>query len=413
MTRSEKIKQFFEQLPENATAIDLREAVAKTGNITEISDVILEYAAARGVDTSKLKELAKVKGHAGQSEPEAIIKPLSDIQPEKVKWLWKNHIAIGKLTIFAGDPGLGKSQGTLDIASRLSKGDNFPDGSSGVLGDTIILSSEDDPGDTIRPRLDALNADVTRIHILQGERTQDGKIAAMTLEKISTFSSAINQVREQGREVKLLIIDPLNGFMGNGDSNSNEDTRRAADAVCSLAGSEGFAIVGIMHLNKGKGSPMTRILGSMAWVAKARAVYIFTKDMETNRRLFLPLKNNLGSDLGGFQYSIQVRALHNGGIEAPFISWEGTANDDLTEILSVSNQQRKERPSPEQDEIVNFLQEAAPRYVSNREICERMGKSPQSVSNALTKLKIKGRIVYAGYGQWTVPTDDKDKRHGN
>lgn len=409
MTRADRIKQFFEQLPGNPSDKDLREAAANAGNITDIADVILGYAQAHKINTSKLEKLIKTKNQLGQNEQAAVIKTFTDIKPEKINWLWKNHIAIGKLTIFAGDPGLGKSQGTLDMAARLSRGKKFPDNSLGTLGDTIILSSEDDPADTIRPRLDALDADVSRIHILEGERTPDGKISGMTLEKITTFLSALNQIRQQGHEVKLLIIDPLNGFMGDGDSNSNEDTRKAADAICSLAEREGFAIIGIMHLNKGKGPPMTRILGSMAWVAKARAAYIYTKDKETDRRLFLPLKNNLGSDVGGLQYSIQVRSLYDGGIEAPYISWEGIANDDISDILCTSNRQCKERPSPEQDEIASFLQEAFPRHVPTGEIAEKLGKSKQSVSNALGKLKAKGRVVYAGYGLWTASSEDKQE----
>jgi hypothetical protein len=407
MTRNDKLKQFFEQLPAKPTSHGLKEAIAKTGDVTDIADVVLAYANAHKLDTSELQDLVKAKQQVGQSEPSAVIKTFSDIKLEKIKWLWKNRIAIGKLTIFAGDPGLGKSQGSLDMAARLSRCTQFPDGSSGMLGDTILLTTEDDPGDTMRPRLDPLNADVSRIHLLQGERTKEGHIAGMTLEKITTFLSAINQIREQGHEVKLLIIDPLNGFMGDGDSNKSEDTRKAADAICFLAEREGFAIVGIMHLNKGKGPPMTRVLGSMAWVAKARAAYFFTKDKETDRRLFLPLKNNLGPDVGGMQYSIQVRSLYDGGIEAPYISWEGTATDDLSNILYSENRQGKERPTPEQDEIVNLLREAAPRLMPTGELAEKLGKSPQATSNALSKLKAKGRVVYAQYAQWTVPNDPK------
>ena len=293
MTRTDKIKQFFEQLPEKPTAKDLKETVAKTGNITDIADVVLGYAQARNIDTSKLKELAKAKDKAGQNEAAAVIKSFADIKPERVTWLWKNHIAIGKLTIFAGDPGLGKSQGTLDMSARLSRGDSFPDGSPGMNGDTIILSGEDDPEDTIRPRLDALGADVSKVHILQGHKTPDGDIKPMTLLNVSMFLNAINQVRQQGREVKLLIIDPLNGFMDGRDGNSNEEVREALDGISSLAEREGFAILGIMHLNKGAATAAAyRVTGSIAWTAKARSVWIFTKDNNTDRLLFLPQKNN-------------------------------------------------------------------------------------------------------------------------
>jgi uncharacterized tellurite resistance protein B-like protein len=87
MTRTEKIKQFFEQLPDNANDKDLREAAAKTGNHIDIADVILAYAEARKIDTSKLKELTRAKNHIEQNEQSAVIKTFSDIQPEKINWL--------------------------------------------------------------------------------------------------------------------------------------------------------------------------------------------------------------------------------------------------------------------------------------------------------------------------------------
>src|SRR5215470_30472 len=136
MNRMEKLLQFIDLLPKNKelTEKDYREIASKIGDITEIADVFLEHAQRKGVNaTTELQELAKARNQAGLNEAAAIVKSFSDIQPEKINWLWKNYIAIGKLTVFAGDPGLGKSQGTLDMAARLSKGDNFPDGSPGVL----------------------------------------------------------------------------------------------------------------------------------------------------------------------------------------------------------------------------------------------------------------------------------------
>jgi DNA-binding transcriptional ArsR family regulator len=347
-------------------------------------------------------EAAKVKRAAviARKEPTAIIKTFSDISPEPINWLWKNRIAIGKLTIYAGDPGLGKSQGTLDLAARVSQGKAFPDGSPCMLGDTIILSSEDDPGDTIRPRLDALEADVSRIAIIKGERAPDGSSKPMNLLKVSTFMDAINQIREKGHDFHLLIVDPLDGFLDGGDSNSNEEVRAALDGLCSLAERERFSIVGIKHLNKSKGDAAYRVGGSIAFTAKARSVWIFTKDRETDRCLFLPQKNNLGPGGGGFQYSIQPRDI--GGIIAPFISWEGPADDDIQDVL---NTQRPERAAPEQEAILEVLREASPRHMTTGDIAAVLEKSKQSVSNALGKMKEKGKVIYPGYGQWTIPKE--------
>ena len=44
---------------------------------------------------------------------------MSEFQYEPIEWLWKDRLALGKLTTFDGDPGLGKSIIALDIAARV------------------------------------------------------------------------------------------------------------------------------------------------------------------------------------------------------------------------------------------------------------------------------------------------------
>ena len=57
---------------------------------------------------------------------------------------------MGKLTVFSGDPGEGKSFVTDDIAARVSRGDVMPDGTPGPpRGSVIILACEDGIEDTI------------------------------------------------------------------------------------------------------------------------------------------------------------------------------------------------------------------------------------------------------------------------
>ena len=50
MTRTEKAKLFFEQLPETPTARDYRNAAAATGDVSDIADVITGHAKAHGID---------------------------------------------------------------------------------------------------------------------------------------------------------------------------------------------------------------------------------------------------------------------------------------------------------------------------------------------------------------------------
>jgi putative DNA primase/helicase len=105
---------------------------------------------------------------AGESspQPEPALLLMSDVQAEPVRWLWTARIALGKVTLIAGDPGLGKSFLTLDLAARVSRGRAFPDcDNPNPAGHVVLISAEDDAADTIRPRLDAAGADVdARIH---------------------------------------------------------------------------------------------------------------------------------------------------------------------------------------------------------------------------------------------------------
>src|SRR5438445_1224484 len=92
--------------------------------------------------------------------------PLSDVPPEAVSWLWPGRIPFGKLTMLDGDPGLGKSLVTLDLAARVSTGRPMPGETNAAGGPAavVILTAEDGLGDTVRPRLDALGAKVSMIY---------------------------------------------------------------------------------------------------------------------------------------------------------------------------------------------------------------------------------------------------------
>lgn len=97
---------------------------------------------------------------------------LSDIAPEPMSWLWPGRIPMGKLTLVVGNPDLGKSLLSIDVAARVTSGRPWP--GSDVRprpGSVILLTAEDGLADTVRIRADAAGADVTKIKVLQGIRT--------------------------------------------------------------------------------------------------------------------------------------------------------------------------------------------------------------------------------------------------
>jgi AAA domain len=91
---------------------------------------------------------------------------LSDIKSEQLHWLWEKRIPRGRLTILDGDPGLGKSLLTLDLAARITTGSPMPDGTPGVKGSVILIAPEDGVADTIKPRVEAAGGDPSRIRLL-------------------------------------------------------------------------------------------------------------------------------------------------------------------------------------------------------------------------------------------------------
>lgn len=90
----------------------------------------------------------------------------SDIPATPIRWLWKGWMAKGKLHILAGAPGTGKTTIALALAAAVTRGAPFPDGAQGEPGNVLIWSGEDDPADTLVPRLMAAGADLQRICII-------------------------------------------------------------------------------------------------------------------------------------------------------------------------------------------------------------------------------------------------------
>ncbi|MDL2229535.1 AAA family ATPase [Treponema sp. OttesenSCG-928-L16] len=332
----------------------------------------------------------------------ASIETFSNIEPQPIEWLWLSRIAVGKLTIFAGDPGIGKSLAALFIAAMLSLAKPFPDGTPCRKGDTLILSSEDEPGDTIRPRLDALNADVSRIHYVEGRITKEGPTNIRVID-IEALRDAIDQVNMNNGNVEHLILDPLEGFLGGTDANKNTEVRKALSELIKLSREERFAILAIQHLNKGNASAAYRVGGSIAFTAFARSVWIFARDMRApQRRVFLPLKNNLGADTIGFEYSIQTAP--NG---APYIVWGKEVSDSIQDILSPPYRAQM-NITPEQREVLTTLEQNHPHPLKTGEIAEQLEKQKPAVSNLLKKLKKSAQVHSPSYGHWQLSPNSSD-----
>lgn len=247
---------------------------------------------------------------------------LSDVEPEPVRWLWPGRFALGKLSLIAGQPGLGKSFLTLDIAARVSRGDCWPCDESTRCdqGGVVLLSAEDDIEDTIVPRLIAAQADRSRIQAMRALYQPQPGIAPGA-EKPVPFSllehvPQLEELIQRAEPCRLVVVDPVSAFLGKTDSHNNSEVRSALAPLASMAERNGVAVIAVTHLNKGQGSALDRVIGSIAFTAAARAAYVVTRDEDDPaRRLMLAAKNNLATDLDGFAYRLE-------GEPTPHVEWE-------------------------------------------------------------------------------------------
>lgn len=224
--------------------------------------------------------------------PRVVMRPASAFEHRTIEWLEPGRVALGKLTLLAGDPGLGKSFLTLDLAARVSRG-GLPEGKP--AGHALILSAEDDPNDTIRPRLEAMGADLTRVHLVEGVVAPQGRVCrpARLDDDMKVLAHAARQIED----LRLIVIDPISAYLGSTDSHNNAEVRAVLAELARLARWTGAAVVCVTHLNKSQGNQskaVYRAMGSLAFTAAARTVFAVSKHPDhPDKRVVSTVKSNI------------------------------------------------------------------------------------------------------------------------
>ncbi len=305
--------------------------------------------------------IAAAKRCVSEKGPALVSRRASDITPEPIAWLWPGRIARGKVTLIAGMPGLGKSQITAYLAATVSIGGTLPaDGGKSPLGSVIFLSAEDDPADTIVPRLMAAGADRRRIEIVEAvSEPVAGQPGIRRPVCLKSDLALLSDVTARLGDTVLVIVDPLSAYLGRVDSHKNAEVRALLAQLTDWAGQRQVAVVGVTHLNKGGGDALSRFTGSMAFVAAARAGFLVVPDAEDEtggRRLFLPAKNNIAKKLPGLAFTVQGVTFPD-EIETSCIEWcPGEVYVSADEALYGANGEDEYKSSSKR-EIDEFLSE--------------------------------------------------------
>lgn len=318
-----------------------------------------------------------------------VVVTLADVQPETVSYLWPNRIARRKLNLIVGDPGLGKSQLTLDVAARVSRGAAWPEGSRAPLGDVILLSAEDGLADTIRPRLDVLGADVTRVHALRAIRNTKGDERGFCL---ASDVAQLERVIEQTGAV-LVIIDPISAYLGATDSYKDGEVRGVLAPLAALAERAGPAFLGVMHLGKGAQRPaLYRALGSVAFVAAARIVLAVAPHPDDDtRRVLAPVKANICAPSAVLSFTLGAGRLE----------WDAApvSGLDIDALLSTGTDRHERRAAD--DWLREVLADGPVAVREIRQAATSAGLTWHTVERAKDRLRIAPyKLGYGAEGRW-------------
>ncbi len=229
---------------------------------------------------------------------------MTDINTEPLRWIVPAYVPEGKQVILAGDGGHGKSACLLDLAACLSRGQcafglEYP---NPITADTLLISCEDDPADTIKPRLLAAGADMRKIHVVNGVALAGGKVGRFSL---AAFQALEEELIERP-EIKLVVIDPVAGFIGGRDDHKDSELRELLGPLGEVVARCHATVFLIKHLNKGDSrKAVERVGGSVAYINSVRAAYLVAPSEENeDDKLFLPLKFNICKKPPGLSYRL-------------------------------------------------------------------------------------------------------------
>lgn len=330
---------------------------------------------------------------------------LSEVVPERVRWLWEGRIALGKLNLVDGDPGTGKSAATTDLAARVSVGKPWPDGSECEAGGVVILSAEDGLADTIRPRFDAAGGDPTRAVAVSTVPDEEGNERQLSIPgDLHIIEAAIERVG-----AVLVIVDPLMAFLpGEVNSHRDQDVRRALAPLARLAERTGAAIVVIRHLNKATGgNALYRGGGSIGIVGAARSGLLIAKHPEDDgRRVLASIKSNLAAPAPSLVFGLS--STESGAVR---VDWKGGSNLDAAALLSAPTDHEERSTLANAQELLREVLADGPETVAElRKQANEAGISWRTVERAKAALGVQamreGESGKRGGGTWVwaLPT---------
>jgi putative DNA primase/helicase len=336
----------------------------------------------------------------------AIAVPASHIHREQVEWLEPGRVPLRMVTVLAGIGGLGKSQLACLFAARNP-------------GISLIATAEDSPSTTVRPRLEAVQANLERVRFVSiktAEGIEDGIAIPDDMEELERLVAEV--------EARLVVVDPLVAHLPmHIDSHKDQSVRRALAPLYRLAEARNCAVLALLHLNKATGlAPLMRLGGSGAFGNAARSVLLLDRDPddpdgeEGNRRVLAHIKCNVAPLAPSLVYSVEPVLLPATGsdpeVEISRLELIGESPHNGRALLAVASEEERSAL----DEAMDFLRTELAvdqRYPAGDIFKEarKLGITDRTLKRA--RKSIGAETEKAGFGrgwEWWLPKGPGETR---
>lgn len=139
-----------------------------------------------------------------------------EIEEKEVNWLWPNKIPAGAISMLVGPQGLGKTFLSIYMASVITCGGNWADGTPCEQSSVLFFYGEDNIESGYKPRFRANGVDQSKVRFLDGIKTLHGNTVVeevLSIKCVDDIKEAIRDTEKStGVPVRLVVIDPISNY---------------------------------------------------------------------------------------------------------------------------------------------------------------------------------------------------------
>ena len=375
------------------------------GHATEDLRDELDRAVPWALDSQAHQDATQRRNSHNAQPKSLIVTQLSTVTPERVEFLWKPFLPKGRPVALEGDPGVGKSALVAKIIAHITTGTRFPN----VLEKTpppkdftpqnvCLLTSEDDPADTLVPRIVVNGGNVSRVYYITGWEQPDGVQGIVTLQDLELLKTAMERYTPA-----VLVFDPIQSFFGRGvDMNHANETRPVLDAVAALCKAHDCTPLYVRHLGKARREKAIHAsLGSIDITGNMRSVLFLATDPGNKERRILAHSKVNNAPLGqSLAYTVRsvvadIPAPDGGMVttETPRLDWDGLSTLTADDLACPPLPDEAEKPALEQarEFLEVLLTEGPVLYTDVQRAAKQAGISLGTLKRAKPLLGVKSR----------------------